>query len=57
MRSIKPCGPANGKDTPISLIWCTTPTAARRADSIGRRNTLISEVFNDGNGGLEQEDQ
>ena len=29
----------------------------RKADSIGRRNTLISEVFNDGNGGLEQEDQ
>ena len=30
---------------------------AAKADSIGRRNTLISEVFNDGNGGLEQEDQ
>jgi len=26
------------------------------ADSTGRRNTLIAEVFNDGNGGLEQED-
>jgi len=27
-----------------------------KADSSGRRNTLIAEVFNDGNGGLEQED-
>lgn len=27
------------------------------ADSIGRRNTSTTEVFNDGDGGLEQEDQ
>ena len=38
--------------------WFTIPTAARKADSTGRRNTLLtSEVFNDGDGGLEQEDQ
>lgn len=33
-------------------LWCVLG-----ADSSGRRNTSIKEVFNDGYGGLEQEDQ
>ncbi|MFC4903765.1 hypothetical protein ACFPCS_09340, partial [Kocuria oceani] len=35
-----------------------TPTADLKADSTGRRNTFLdSEVFDDGDGGLEQENQ
>ena len=37
--------------------WSITQTAESRVDSTGRRNTLFLEVFRDGNGGLEQEDQ
>lgn len=35
----------------------TIVTSANQVDSIGRRNTLIMEVFEDDSGGLEQENQ
>lgn len=40
----------------IVLECATGASNSEVADSSGRRNTLIAEVFNDGNGGLEQED-
>lgn len=33
--------------------WCTTVMLEVRADSTGRRNTLIMEVFGNGDGRLE----
>jgi len=39
------CGCA-GEPVTASTAWCITPTPALRADSTGRRNTLITEVCN-----------
>lgn len=38
-----------------SLAVQAIPTEGRKADSNGRRNTSMVEVFSDGEGGLEQE--
>ena len=45
-----------GRQTQIYLSWFIIPTADRRADSTGRRNTLITEVCG-GDERLEQEDE
>ena len=41
----------------IAAGWFIIPTAVRKADSTGRRNTLIVEVFSSGDKGLAREDE